>query len=90
MSNFVVRTFKSYPELVPLASFIGLAVGGGIVSIVYSIFTKSDVIVNKNKETPPWELIKGDQDRKLFTINQKYKEIPELEELKKDIGSYKY
>lgn len=37
----------------------------------------------------PYEMVKPTESRKMININQKYEPIPELVELKKEIGSYK-
>ncbi|XP_041356248.1 normal mucosa of esophagus-specific gene 1 protein-like [Gigantopelta aegis] len=87
---FSRRVFKNFPELIPLASFIGAAVLGCGTYMVYAITTKPDVRVNKKTDQPPWEKVKGNQSTKMMNINQQYQEIPELQKLRDEIGSYKF
>ncbi|KAK3579582.1 hypothetical protein CHS0354_015351 [Potamilus streckersoni] len=68
---------------------MGCALTGAAAFSFYAAYTKPDVVINKSAEIPPFERIKPDQSVKLFQFNQKYEPIPELEALKKEIGSYK-
>ncbi|XP_076439258.1 uncharacterized protein LOC143278112 isoform X2 [Babylonia areolata] len=48
------------------------------------------VRVFKSSDLPPWERVQPTEARKLRVVNRKvYKPIPELEELKQEIGSYR-
>ena len=43
-----------------------------------------------HNELPPWERVNPEKQQKFMKIKQEYKKIPELEQLRKEIGSYKY
>jgi len=78
-------------ELIPLVGCISLACGMGIAYSAYSLYQKSDVrLVRRGQISPPWEEVDPEKVQKLYTINQKYQKIPELEALRKEIGSYKF
>ncbi|ESO06829.1 hypothetical protein HELRODRAFT_77178, partial [Helobdella robusta] len=76
-------------QLLPLLAFVGAACTGGASFVIYSLYQKPDVRLVKSSELPPWERVDPTKPQKLFTINGKYVPIPELEALKKEIGSYK-
>lgn len=81
--------FKKY-ELLPLVGCLSLAASFAIVYGVYSLFQKSDVWINKKTtDIPPWEVVDPEKRSKLLTFNQKYQKIPELEQLRAEIGAYK-
>jgi len=88
--GFGAAAFKKYWELLPLGVIIGTACVGVASFSVYAATCKNDVVINKKREIPPWERSHPERPSKLVTINQKYEKIPELEELRKEIGSYKY
>lgn len=87
---FSLRLVASKPELVPLVGFLTFASAMAVGMSCYSIFTKPDVRVNKSASSPPWEGVKPSSQMKFLKTNMEYKEIPELEKLRKEIGSYKY
>ncbi|XP_064596013.1 uncharacterized protein LOC135462721 [Liolophura sinensis] len=87
--GFGMVAFKKFPELIPLAVIIGGACVMCGSFMAYAIATKPDVRVVKGSELPPHERLKPEQSTKLVTINQKYEAIPELEQLRKEIGSFK-
>jgi hypothetical protein len=88
--GFGLVALKKFPELIPLVSILGVACAGATFYTIYSVTTKTDVVVNKGQEVPPWEKVNPETPQKFLTFNQKYQKIPELEELRKEIGSYKY
>uniref|UniRef100_A0A0L8HJP9 Uncharacterized protein n=1 Tax=Octopus bimaculoides TaxID=37653 RepID=A0A0L8HJP9_OCTBM len=134
--GFGLRTFKRFPELLPLVGFITFAVTMGSSFAVYSLLTKPDVRLFGRDTEMPYDLVKPTESRKslpfivllasinglrpcwgilghtaaplrivsfteplgyahvcvcvcLVNINEKYVPIPELEQLKKEIGSFK-
>lgn len=87
--GFGLRAFKKFPELIPLAAIISTACVGAASFMAYALATKPDVRVNKSSDLPPWERVKATEPRKMVVMNQKYLPIPELEKLKKEIGSYR-
>ncbi|XP_076439257.1 normal mucosa of esophagus-specific gene 1 protein-like isoform X1 [Babylonia areolata] len=88
--GFGMHAFKKYPELIPLASILTTACFGATMFVLYSLATKPDVRVFKSSDLPPWERVQPTEARKLRVVNRKvYKPIPELEELKQEIGSYR-
>jgi hypothetical protein len=77
-------------ELIPLVACVSLACGMGITYSLYSLYQKPDVMLTKkNRITPPWEEVDPEKKQKLLTINMQYQKIPELDALRKEIGSYK-
>ncbi|XP_064013750.1 normal mucosa of esophagus-specific gene 1 protein [Pogoniulus pusillus] len=81
-ANFF-HILKSKKELIPLAGIVSCAAVGAFSFCVYSLFGKSDVIINKSGNPEPWEMIDPTKPQKLVTINQKWKPIEELENVKK-------
>lgn len=85
------KILKTRYELLPLIAVLSLACGMAVSFSGYSLWQKSDVRLNrKGHASPPWEEIDPEKRQKLVTFNQKYQKIPELEALRKEIGSYKY
>ncbi|XP_005999547.2 normal mucosa of esophagus-specific gene 1 protein [Latimeria chalumnae] len=70
-------------QLIPLVSFLSLAVGGATTMCFYSLAYKSDVIINKTRNPTPWENIDPRQPQKLWTIKQEWKPVEEVQTLKK-------
>jgi hypothetical protein len=87
---FGVQFWRKHKELIPLVGFLSLACGMGLASIAYGLYQKPDVRINKSAETPPWERVDPKEQQKFFKTNMEYKQIPELEKLRGEIGSYKY
>jgi hypothetical protein len=87
---FGARVLKSKYELLPLVGCLGFAAAIAAVYGVYALYQKSDVWINKKTtDIPPWEVVDPEKSAKFLTFNQKYQKIPELEQLKAEIGSYK-
>ncbi|ELU10744.1 hypothetical protein CAPTEDRAFT_219403 [Capitella teleta] len=84
--GFGMSGLKRFPELVPVSFFMGL--GGVMVGgiIVYSMYQKGDVKINRMDDTAPWESVDASQAQKLVTIKQKWEKIPEVENLKKELS----
>nr|KAG5707258.1 hypothetical protein BaRGS_000032 [Batillaria attramentaria] len=72
--GFGFRAFKKFPELIPLAAIISTACLGAATFMGYALATKPDV---------------SDLVLQMIVMNQKYAPIPELEQLKREIGSYR-
>lgn len=90
-SLFGLNVLKKKFELIPLVVAIGVACVGATGYTFYAAYQKPDVRFNKYAEQPPWESVNPETPQKLVNLNpQKYKKIPELEALRKEIGSYKY
>ncbi|KAL5019813.1 hypothetical protein ScPMuIL_002705 [Solemya velum] len=87
---FGLKALKRYPELLPIVFCVSVPVIGGLIYIGYGLATKSDVRINKSGKTPDWENVEYGKNQKLLHFNQEYRSIPELEKLRKEIGSYKY
>lgn len=88
--GFGMKAMKKFPELIPLVSILGFACSMAAAYIGYSLYQKSDVIVTKNSRVNhPWERVNPEQAQKLLTLNIKYEKNPELEALRKEIGSFK-
>ncbi|KAL5020138.1 hypothetical protein ScPMuIL_003030 [Solemya velum] len=88
--GFGFVALKKFPELIPLCAIMTVAIAGTAAFIGYALKTKPDIRINKNVTLPPWERVSPDECKKMIRINQEYKPIPELEKLKKEIGSFKY
>nr|XP_056721952.1 normal mucosa of esophagus-specific gene 1 protein [Euleptes europaea] len=69
-------------ELIPLIGFVTFAGCGAIFSALYA-FRKSDVIINKHGNPEPWEHVDPTKPQKLLSINQEWKPIEELENIRK-------
>lgn len=88
--GFGMRAFKKFPELIPLAAIISTACAGAAFFMGYALVTKPDVRINKSSELPPWERVGATESRKFRVVNKNvYKPIPELEQLRAEIGSYR-
>jgi len=81
--------FKRFPELVPLVSIISTAMVGATCFTGYMLATKPDVRVNKRSDVAPWEKVDPEKAQKMYTIHTKYQRNPELDALRKEIGSYR-
>uniref|UniRef100_A0A8C4YMN1 Normal mucosa of esophagus-specific gene 1 protein n=1 Tax=Gopherus evgoodei TaxID=1825980 RepID=A0A8C4YMN1_9SAUR len=79
-----VQLLPSPPgQLIPLIGFVGFAGVGALAASLYSLCTKSDVIINKSGNPEPWENVNPNQAQKLLSIRQEWKSIEELEKVKK-------
>ncbi|NWR58349.1 NMES1 protein, partial [Bucorvus abyssinicus] len=70
-------------QLIPLVGIVSLAGVGALAFSAYSLFSKSDVILNKSSNPEPWENVDPTKPQKLLTIHQKWKPIEELEDVRK-------
>ncbi|KFQ38201.1 Normal mucosa of esophagus-specific 1, partial [Mesitornis unicolor] len=70
-------------QLIPLVGVVSFAAVGALSFCVYSLFSKSDVIINKSGNPEPWETVNPTTPQKLLTIHQKWQPIEELENVKK-------
>ncbi|XP_071611351.1 normal mucosa of esophagus-specific gene 1 protein isoform X1 [Heliangelus exortis] len=82
MSTSFFQMLKTKRELIPLVGIVSFAAVGAFSFCVYSLFSKSDVIINKRGNPEPWETVDPTKPQKLLTINQKWKPIEELENVK--------
>jgi hypothetical protein len=89
-SLFGLNILKKKFELIPLIGILGVACVGCVAYCGYALIQKSDIRLNKYAENPAYERVDPEKPQKLVTLNQKYQKIPELEALRKEIGSYKY
>ncbi|KAM6119538.1 normal mucosa of esophagus-specific gene 1 protein [Pterocles gutturalis] len=83
MKTSFFQILKAKKELIPLVGVVAFAAGGTVVFGVYSLFSKSDVIINKSGNPEPWQTIDPTKPQKLLTIHQKWKPIEELEDVRK-------
>ncbi|XP_005521578.1 PREDICTED: normal mucosa of esophagus-specific gene 1 protein [Pseudopodoces humilis] len=83
MVKGILNMLKSKKELIPLAGILSLAAAGAFSFCLYSLFSKSDVIIHKIGSSEPWETIDPAKPQKLVTINQQWQPIEELEKVKK-------
>ncbi|XP_050822642.1 normal mucosa of esophagus-specific gene 1 protein [Gopherus flavomarginatus] len=77
------QLLRKNKELIPLIGFVGFAAVGALAASLYSLCTKSDVIINKSGNPEPWENVNPNQAQKLLSIKQEWKSIEELEKVKK-------
>uniref|UniRef100_A0A8C3NSV3 Chromosome 15 open reading frame 48 n=1 Tax=Cyanoderma ruficeps TaxID=181631 RepID=A0A8C3NSV3_9PASS len=83
MSKGVLHVLKTKKELIPLVGIVSMAAAGAVSFCVYSLLSKSDVIIRKLGDSEPWENVDPTKSQKLVTINQKWQPIEELEKVKK-------
>ncbi|NWH59489.1 NMES1 protein, partial [Geococcyx californianus] len=83
MNASFFQLLKTKKELIPLVGVVSFAAVGALAFSAYSLFSKSDVIINKSGNPEPWETVDPTKPQKLLTINQKWKPIEELENVKK-------
>ncbi|XP_068814982.1 normal mucosa of esophagus-specific gene 1 protein [Struthio camelus] len=83
MNMSFFQMLRAKKELIPLVGVVAFAAVGALSASIYSLLSKTDVIINKTGNPEPWEAIDPTQPQKLFTIHQKWKPIEELEEVKK-------
>ncbi|XP_012504650.1 PREDICTED: normal mucosa of esophagus-specific gene 1 protein [Propithecus coquereli] len=69
-------------ELIPLVVFTTFAAGGASSFAVYSL-RKSDVIIDRKGNPEPWETVDPNVPQKLITINQQWKPIEELQQVRR-------
>ncbi|XP_038598403.1 normal mucosa of esophagus-specific gene 1 protein-like [Tachyglossus aculeatus] len=69
-------------KLNPLATTVANAGLGAISVSVYSLF-KTAVIFNRSKNPEPWENVDPTQPQKLVSINQQWKPIEELQNVRR-------
>ncbi|XP_038623502.1 normal mucosa of esophagus-specific gene 1 protein-like [Tachyglossus aculeatus] len=77
----IFEIFLKKKELIPLVTFVSLAGLGAVSASVYSLF-KTDVILNRSKNPEPWENVDPTQPQKLLSINQQWRPIEELQNVK--------
>ncbi|XP_061739676.1 normal mucosa of esophagus-specific gene 1 protein [Nerophis ophidion] len=77
------QVLRKKKELIPLISFMAFAATGATTASIYFLLTKSDVILNKTSNPEPWERVDPTKPQKLFTINQQWKPVEELELVKR-------
>ncbi|KAM9375051.1 normal mucosa of esophagus-specific gene 1 protein [Phaethornis superciliosus] len=82
MSTSFFQILRTKRELIPLVGIVSFAAVGAFSFCAYSLFSKSDVIINKRGNPEPWETVDPTKPQKLLTINQKWKPIEELENVK--------
>ncbi|BFZ13596.1 hypothetical protein BsWGS_16635 [Bradybaena similaris] len=87
--GFGLVAMKKFPELIPLVGIIGGACVMASAFIGYALATKPDVRVVKSRG-PAYEDVLPTESRKIINLDRtKYQPIPELQQLRKEIGSYK-
>ncbi|XP_066184500.1 normal mucosa of esophagus-specific gene 1 protein [Sylvia atricapilla] len=83
MSKGILHMLKNKKELIPLVTILSMAATGAVSFSIYSLLSKSDVIIRKLGDSEPWENVDPTKSHKLITINQKWEPIEELEKVKK-------
>ncbi|KAF1489645.1 hypothetical protein FQV18_0008525, partial [Eudyptula minor novaehollandiae] len=83
MSTSFFQILKAKKELIPLVGVVSFAAVGALSFSAYSLVSKSDVIINKSGNPEPWETVDPTKPQKLLTINQKWKPVEELENVRK-------
>uniref|UniRef100_A0A4W5JYL3 Normal mucosa of esophagus specific 1 n=1 Tax=Hucho hucho TaxID=62062 RepID=A0A4W5JYL3_9TELE len=78
----LIQMMRKRKQVIPLIGFMALSVAGATFASLYFLFTKSDVILNKSRNPEPWERVDPSKPQKLVTINQKWRPIKELEQVK--------
>ncbi|PKK27684.1 normal mucosa of esophagus-specific gene 1 protein isoform X2 [Columba livia] len=83
MNSSFFHILKTKKELIPLVGIVSSAAAGALAFCAYSLFSKSDVIINKSGNPEPWENVDPTKPQKLLTVHQKWKPIEELENVRK-------
>ncbi|XP_055459623.1 normal mucosa of esophagus-specific gene 1 protein [Psammomys obesus] len=78
----IFQTLMKNKELIPLAFFISAAATGALSFGLYAL-KKTDVVLDRNKNPEPWEMVDPTQPQKLITINQQWKPIEELQKVRR-------
>lgn len=88
---FGLSIIKSKYELVPLLGVLSLACVGAVGYSTYSLLTKSDVSLSKKERNiPRFENVDPEKSQKLWNTGAtRPGRNPELDALRKEIGSYK-
>uniref|UniRef100_A0A674H519 NMES1 n=1 Tax=Taeniopygia guttata TaxID=59729 RepID=A0A674H519_TAEGU len=68
MNRGILHTLRTRKELIPLAGILSLAAVGAFSFCVYSLFSKSDVIIHKIGSSEPWETIDPAKPQKVICI----------------------
>ncbi|XP_041707796.1 normal mucosa of esophagus-specific gene 1 protein-like [Coregonus clupeaformis] len=82
MKSGFFQMLRKRKELIPLIDFMALAAARATSASLYFLFTKNDVILNKSRNPEPWEGVDPSKPQKLVTINQKWRPIEELQQVK--------
>ncbi|XP_038597660.1 normal mucosa of esophagus-specific gene 1 protein-like [Tachyglossus aculeatus] len=69
-------------ESIPLAIIVTIAGLGAISVSVYCLF-KTAVILNRSKNPEPWENVDPTQLQKFLSMNQQWKPIEELQNVRR-------
>lgn len=88
---FGLSIIKSKYELVPLLGVLSVACAGAVGYSTYSLLYKPDVSLTKgDRVTPRFEKVDPEKSQKLWNTGaQRPRPDPELDALRKEIGSYK-
>ncbi|NP_001139955.1 Normal mucosa of esophagus-specific gene 1 protein [Salmo salar] len=78
----LIRIMRRRKQVIPLMGCMALSTAGAIFASLYFLFTKNDVILNTSRNPEPWEGVDPSKPQKLVTINQKWRPIEELEQVK--------
>nr|XP_046185237.1 normal mucosa of esophagus-specific gene 1 protein-like [Oncorhynchus gorbuscha] len=78
----LIQIMRKRKEVIPLIGCMALSTAGAIFASLYFLFTKNDVILNKSRIPENWEGVDPSKPQKLVTINQKWRPIEELEQVK--------
>ncbi|XP_068266927.1 normal mucosa of esophagus-specific gene 1 protein-like isoform X2 [Nyctibius grandis] len=57
MNTSFFQILKAKKELIPLVGIVSCAAIGALAFSAYSLFSKSDVIINKSGNPEPWETV---------------------------------
>ncbi|XP_068266350.1 uncharacterized protein [Nyctibius grandis] len=72
MNTSFFQILKAKKELIPLVGIVSCAAIGALAFSAYSLFSKSDVIINKSGNPEPWETVdptKPQKDSTEMVIN---------------------
>uniref|UniRef100_A0A674DE02 Normal mucosa of esophagus-specific gene 1 protein-like n=2 Tax=Salmo trutta TaxID=8032 RepID=A0A674DE02_SALTR len=78
----LIQIMRRRKQVIPLMGCMALSTAGAIFASLYFLFTKNDVILNTSRNPEPWEGVDPSKPQKLVTINQKWRPIEELEQVK--------
>ncbi|XP_053933570.1 normal mucosa of esophagus-specific gene 1 protein isoform X2 [Cuculus canorus] len=76
MSAGFFQILRAKKELIPLAGVVSFAAVGALAFSAYSLFSKSDVIINKSGNPEPWETVDPTKPQKVCQLSSSRKPTP--------------
>ncbi|KAL8562160.1 hypothetical protein ACOMHN_041995 [Nucella lapillus] len=90
--GFGPGALKKFPELIPIVGVVAVVLSGGLWFIAHNLLKKQDISILRGNGCvkTEWEAVKPTDHRKLIVVHpDMYKPIREVEDMKREIGSFK-